>query len=246
MPKFSVALFDLGATLIYFDGDWEAALALGIRDMRDLLASLGYPVNDTFLTHYRETAREYYRWRDDNLAETPAPQVFREIMAKYCCDDLPEAHVKAALASLYAATQARWKVEDDAQPTLERLRAQGYRIGLVSNAGYDEDVQVLVDRAGLRPYLEYMVTSAAAGVRKPHPEIFEGALNFFGVRPEQAVMIGDFLRADVLGANRLGMGSVWTPRRIDLNTVQPYREKIQPDRTIAVLGELPDLLSTWE
>jgi HAD superfamily hydrolase (TIGR01509 family) len=244
--KFDLVLFDLGATLLYFDGDWEAALKSGIRAMQDRLAELGYPLDDSFPAFYRETAREYYRWRDDNLAETPAPQVFRNIMASYCCDAIPDTHVKDALGVLYAATEAGWKAEADALPTLAALRAAGCRIGLISNAGYDDDVQVLVDQAGLRPYLEFIITSAAAGVRKPHPDIFQPALDFFQVEPRQAVMVGDFLQADVLGAQRLGMGSVWITRRVDMAAARPYLKKIQPDRTIAALSELPALLSTWE
>jgi HAD superfamily hydrolase (TIGR01662 family) len=246
MAKFRVVLFDLGATLIYFDGDWEATLKAGILAMQNRLEALGYPLDGTFPGYYRETAREYYRWREDNLAETPAPVVFRKIMASYCCDAIPETHVMDALNVLYSATQANWKVEADALPTLAMLREQGYRIGLISNAGYDDDVQVLVDQAGLRPYLEFIITSASAGVRKPHPDIFRSALDFFQVQPAQAVMIGDFLQADVLGAKRLGMGSVWITRRADLAAALPHQEKIQPDRTISSLIELSALLADWK
>jgi HAD superfamily hydrolase (TIGR01662 family) len=245
MAKFDLVLFDLGATLIYFDGDWEANLKEGILSMQGKLKELGYAVDGDFPTYYRETAREYYRWRDDNLSETPAPAVFRQIMASFCCDDIPQEHVNIALTTLYSATQARWNAEEDAVPTLQRLRSAGYPIGLVSNAGYDEDVQALVDKAGLRPYLQFIISSAAAGVRKPHPDIFQAALDFFGVQPARAVMVGDFLQADVLGANRLGMGSVWNTRRIDAAAAQPLLAKIHPDRTISTLAELPGVLNDW-
>lgn len=245
MKAFNVVLFDLGATLIWFDGDWEGCLREGIQAMQHTLHRLGYPVDDSFREHYRTTAREYYRWRDDNLTETPAPEVFRQSMSKYCCDEIPDAHVLEALGALYGVTQAHWRAEADALPTLTELQRQGYRIGLISNAGYDADVQALVDQAGLRPYLEYMITSAAARIRKPHPEIFQAALDYFGVPPSQAVMVGDFLQADVLGANRLGIGSVWITRRADLAAAQAHLERIQPDRTITALSELPGVLENW-
>jgi HAD superfamily hydrolase (TIGR01662 family) len=244
--SFELVLFDLGATLIYFDGDWEASIMEGVLAMRRRLHELGYPMDDRFAAHYRETAREYYRWRDDNLTETAAPEIFRRIMAEYCCDDLPEVHIREALATLYATTQARWRPEADAVPMLAELRRQGYRLGLVSNAGYDEDVQALVDQSGFRPYLEYVISSAAAGIRKPHPDIFEAALAYFGVPAARAVMVGDFLQADVLGANRLGMGSVWITRRADLTAAQPILKRIRPDRTIAALSELPGVLEDWD
>lgn len=245
MPKFKLVLFDLGGTLIWFNGDWEASLKEGIQAMQRRLGELGYPVDSAFAAHYRETAREYYRWRDDNLSETPAPAVFRQIMSEYCCEHIPDAHVTAALAALYGVTQSRWQAELDAVPTLDELRRQGYRIGLVSNAGYDADIQVLIDNAGLRPYLEFIISSAAAGIRKPHPDIFQTALDFFDLPAAQAVMVGDFLQADVLGANRLGMGSVWITRRIDVESARPLLEHIQPQRTIAALSDLPALLNAW-
>ncbi len=245
MNNFRVVLFDLGATLIWFNGEWEATLQQGIQAMQRKLHALGYPVDETFPGFYHETAREYYRWRDDNLTETPAPQVFRQAMRQYCCDDIPEQHVAAALAELYAATQARWQVEDDALPTLTELKRAGYHIGLISNAGYDDDVQTLIDQSGLRPHLEYIITSAAIGIRKPHPEIFQAALNYFAISPAQAVMVGDFLQADILGANRLGMGSVWITRRADLSSMQQHQGRIQPGRTISSLSELPNVLREW-
>lgn len=246
MKRFDLVLFDLGATLIWFNGDWETSVREGIQSMQQTLMRLGYPLADSFAGQYRETAREYYRWRDDNLTETPAPEVFRRILAEFGYDAIPPEHVDAALTALYRATQSHWQAEEDALPTLEELRRLGYHIGLISNAGYDEDVQVLIDQAGFRPYLEFVLTSAAAGIRKPHPDIFEAALNYFGVPARQAVMVGDFLQADILGANRLGMGSVWITRRVDLGSSQPWLERIQPNRTISTLGELPALLESWD
>jgi putative hydrolase of the HAD superfamily len=106
-------------------------------------------------------------------------------------------------------------------------------------------VQALVDIAGIRSYLEFIISSAALGVRKPSPRIFQAALDFFHTAPEQAVMIGDYLEADVQGANQLGMGSVWITRRADLANAAKYDGRIQPDRKIAALSELPAILEAW-
>jgi HAD superfamily hydrolase (TIGR01549 family) len=246
MPKFNVVLFDLGATLIYFDAEWEPIMQQAVHVLHARLTGLGYALDaTTFPSYYRNTARENYRWRNDILTETPAPVVLRRVMADFGYPSLPDEHVKDALAALYGVSQAHWHSEDDALPTLEALRRQGYRIGLVSNAGYDDDVQTLVDNAGLRPYLEFIISSAAMGIRKPSPRIFQAALDFFHAAPEQAVMIGDYLEADILGANQLGMGSVWITRRADMTNAAKYDGRILPDRKIAALSELPSLLEAW-
>ncbi len=246
MPKFTTVLFDLGSTLIYFDGDWNEVLLQAAHDLYRELLSMGFNLDESFPLKYRTIARDYYRWRDEELVETPAPLVFRKVMADYGYPALSDAQVQAALAALYAVSQAHWQAEDDAVATLQLLRQSGLRIGLVSNAGYDEDIQILIDKAGLRPYLDFIISSAACGLRKPHPRIFELALEALHARPDETVMVGDFLEADILGANRLGMGSVWITRRTDIAAAQGARERIQPAHTITTLSELPGVLARWD
>jgi HAD superfamily hydrolase (TIGR01662 family) len=246
MPPFTTVLFDLGSTLIYFDSDWTEIMHQAAQDLHHKLLAMGFNLDDTFPHNYRAVAREYYRWRDEELVETPAPVVFRKVMADYGHSDLTDNQVQEALTALYAVSQTHWHGEEDAIPTLRKLSEAGMRIGLVSNAGYDEDIQVLIDKAELRPYLDFIISSAACGLRKPHPRIFEMALEALNARPEETVMVGDFLEADILGANRLGMGSVWITRRADITAAKSTLEHIQPARTIGALSELPGVLEYWD
>ena len=246
MPKFSTILFDLGSTLIYFDADWETILQEAVQVLHRKLLEMGFKLEDSFPQTYRSTSREIYRWRDEDLVETPSQDVLRKVMMDSGYPDLTDEHVGEALAALYSVSQAHWFGEDDAVPTLRTLREQGYQIGLISNAGYDNDIQVLIDQAGMRPYLDFIVSSAACRIRKPDPRIFQLALDHFGIPPAKAVMVGDFLAADIVGANRLGMGSVWLTRRADLAVSQPLLATIHPDRIISTLSELPPVLAGWE
>jgi HAD superfamily hydrolase (TIGR01549 family) len=246
MNHITTVLFDLGSTLIYFDGDWMDTMNQAVQDLHRKLLEMGFDLDESFKIKYRATAREYYRWRDEDLVETPAPVVFRKVMAEYGYPELTDGQVREALAALYAVSQAHWQGEDDAVSTLQALRATGLRTGLVSNAGYDEDIQILIDKAGLRPYLDFIVSSAACGLRKPHPRIFEMALEALGARAQETVMVGDFLEADILGANQLGMGSVWITRRIDIAAAREKLERIQPTRSIAALSELEGVLAHWD
>jgi HAD superfamily hydrolase (TIGR01662 family) len=239
-------LFDLGSTLIYFDTEWEPVMQEAAVVLYRKLVEMGFSLDDSFPGVYRATSKESYRWRDEELIETPAPDVLRKTLAGFGHLDLRDAQIHEALAALYAVSQAHWNVEDDAVATLAELRRRGYRLGLISNAGYDEDVQLLIDKARLRPYFEYIISSAACRIRKPDPRIFEMALRSLGARADEAVMVGDFLAADVLGANQLGMGSVWITRRADPLVSQRLLESITPQRTIARLAELPALLENWD
>ena len=62
-------------------------------------------------------------------------------------------------------------------------------------------------RASIRPYVSRVVISQEVGVSKPDPKIFEIALD--GVDPKDALMIGDGIQSDVLGANRAGVDMCW-------------------------------------
>jgi FMN phosphatase YigB (HAD superfamily) len=120
----------------------------------------------------------------------------------------------------------------------------GYRLGMISNAADDENVQELVDKGQLRPYFEFILSSAACGIRKPDPHIFQLALEHFRVPPEKTVMVGDTLEADILGANQLGIYSIWIPRHAEN---PPEGElPIQPQAVVPSLSELPKLLEELE
>jgi len=56
-------------------------------------------------------------------------------------------------------------------------------------------------------WISGLVISQEAGVSKPDPRIFEIALN--GVSPKDALMIGDGVQSDILGANRAGVDACW-------------------------------------
>ena len=104
---------------------------------------------------------------------------------------------------------------EDTLTTLAALKERGYLLGVVSNrhyggAPFHEDLREM----GLLDYidLQHMAISADLGIRKPNPDIFLHALNSLQASPEEAVMVGDSLRGDITGANRLHILSVWMPK----------------------------------
>ena len=123
---------------------------------------------------------------------------------------------------------------------MRALKLNGYTLALLSNAADDLDVQTLIDKNDLRHYFSFIRSSASAGLRKPHPHIFEEALRDLSLFPEQCVMVGDTLDADIKGANKLGIYSVWINRRVNQNTKTLI--DIHPKATIQELGALPRLV----
>jgi putative hydrolase of the HAD superfamily len=97
---------------------------------------------------------------------------------------------------------------EDALPVLEELRASALRIGLVSNG--IRDLTEFVAHHQLD--VDAIVDSRSHGRVKPHPTIFQAALELLAVAPAEAVMVGDSLEEDVEGARALGMRAILVDR----------------------------------
>jgi HAD superfamily hydrolase (TIGR01662 family) len=232
--RFKAVLFDGGNTLMYGRAEWPPVLQEADRALARALAQYGIALE---ANRFRQRLKEYYARRDQDLHETTYHLVLRDLLTELGHTDVTEAQLRLALDALFRITQANWSLEAEAIPTLQALQADGYRLGLVSNAGDDQDVRQLVRRFGLEALLDFVLTSAACSYRKPHARIFEIALSHWFIPPEQAVMVGDTLAADILGAKALGMYSIWFTRHALRNAEEEAR--IRPDASIASLAEIP-------
>jgi HAD superfamily hydrolase (TIGR02253 family) len=243
---FDAVLFDLGSTLIYFSEQWEAVTRQFHQALIHSLHDAGIQVDpEPFLHEYDARQESYYNERDTEFIEYTSAYILKSLLAEYGYLKVTDEVVRQALKAMYAVSQVYWKIEEETISTLETLRNAGYRMAIVSNAGDDADVQSLIDNAGIRPYFDVVITSASQGIRKPNPRIFQTVLNKLGVIPERAVMVGDTLGADILGAHNAGMPAIWITRRADKAANRAHEEIIHPDRTISRLDELPELLERW-
>lgn len=132
----------------------------------------------------------------------------------------------------------------DAAETLRWLKEAGYRLGCVTNRALGgEPFLQEMEEHGLRHFFDAWAVSCDLGYEKPHPAIFRCALEALDVAPEEAVMVGDSLAADVAGAQRLGMTAVWKrplqPAAAD--SALAGGEEVRPDYVIDRLAELRSL-----
>lgn len=97
---------------------------------------------------------------------------------------------------------------EDALPVLDELRAAHLRIGLVSNGIRDLSEFVAHHRLDV----DAVVDSRTHGRVKPHPTIFQAALDRLGIGAADAVMVGDSLEEDIEGARALGMRAILIDR----------------------------------
>ncbi|MDH3944142.1 MAG: HAD family hydrolase [Anaerolineae bacterium] len=243
MPNIKAVIFDLGNTLLYFDGEWPQVFAQADQNLTLLLQEHGLDLDrDEFIREFRGRLNAYYQQREAEFIERTTAYVLTKTLTEFGHSDVPKSLVRAALEGMYGVSQAHWQPEEDAPAALEALKQAGYPLGIVSNAGDDADVQRLVDQSGLRPYFDFVLSSAACGIRKPNPKIFEIALKYWGLGAEHAAMVGDKLGADILGAHNAGMLGIWITRRADIPSNRDHAETIHPDATAASLTEIPSLI----
>ena len=126
----------------------------------------------------------------------------------------------------------------DAVPTLTRLRAAGYGIGLAGNQPADAEVQI----RGLGLAVDFVASSARWGVEKPDPLFFQRIVAESGAAPDEIAHVGDRLDNDVLPARAAGMTAIFI-RRGPWGFVQAQRPEVaQASASIESLSELPELL----
>jgi putative hydrolase of the HAD superfamily len=232
-------LFDWGDTLFHFAYDeslleagWEAGLAVLERD--DL------PGHGETAARFRESYLPLL-WIPGSVDEVEYPEMVRELLGGFGVE-LSDEELNCFLAAEHAAWEPARQVGDQTHALLDSLRDRGLRVGLVSNA-FDPGWLLREDlaRMGIAERLDVAVFSSEVGKRKPHPAIFEAALEPLGVEPKRALFVGDRLYEDVRGPKELGMTTVqalWFRADEDERGLEPDYEAFTPLDVLNVVRRL--------
>lgn len=137
------------------------------------------------------------------------------------------------------AMRNAWRLFDDALPCLHLLRSAGMMLAAITNAPGKHQRSKLAT-VGLIDTFDVLVIAEEVGMAKPDPAIFHLACRQLGVRPCQAVHVGDRLDIDAQAAVDAGLAGVWLNRDDSAPTAQPPVEV----HMISGLLELPELLAT--
>jgi putative hydrolase of the HAD superfamily len=180
----------------------------------ELAERFGVRISETDAQRAIAAEIAYYRAHIDEGRDEVALAALRSRCAEALRDALPDDERVAAIdnAELTSALIASLRFEPfaDVRPALAAARAAGRRLVVVSN--WDVSLDEVLDRLGLAPMLDGVVTSAAVGARKPSPVIFEHALELAGVAAHEATHVGDSLAEDVAGARAAGIEAVLIKR----------------------------------
>lgn len=198
----AAVLFDWGHTLM----DWvwdEELLEAGHRAGLQAIGRDGVEITE----HFRERYEPLF-WVPGTIEELEYPGLVRQLLGDFGVE-VSDEDLNAFLEAEHAAWAPARRVASTTHALLESLRNRGLKLGLVSNAF---DPPWLLHRdledAGIAARIDFAVFSSEVGKRKPHPAIFERALDVLGVAPRETVFVGDRLYEDVGGAGKLGMVTV--------------------------------------
>lgn len=132
------------------------------------------------------------------------------------------------------AEHHHFEMYDDVPDSLTALRARGLKLGMISNS--HRCLTSFQSHFEIEGLMSVTISSAEFGVMKPDPRIFHEALVRMDVPASRAVMVGDSLAHDVIGARQVGMRAVLLDRGACAPTDDPEITVIRS------LRELSDVL----
>lgn len=222
--RYQAIIFDVGSTLLEI-----------VRNPNELaieaIAHLGTVSATSYEAAVRQVARE---WRDGGgkpeLADLPSTWIGHNQRALNLLGFTGDASAAAQIIEETFLTEGL-VVYPDVLDILNTLRAQRYKLGIISN--WPATLETTLRRSGLRDYFSVVVGSGNVGYAKPHPQIFKIAADRMKIDVSDALYIGDSMEHDVEGGRVAGMDVVL----LDRDDVWKEHEP-----RILSLAQLPELL----
>jgi len=208
----TTVFFDAGNTLLHTavpeqQSFAEVATALGCPVSA---AAVGEQIGSMYGLYEQMYEDDASFWSDERRSVDLWLELYRHL-----CDLLglpPASHERIANTLFqHYLKPSSWAFFSDVEPALARLRAAGYRLGIISN--WDGSLPGIVAGLGYKRYFSAVIASAQVGSHKPEPEIFQIALQRLGVQAASAMHVGDHDSADVQGALAAGLRPVFIDRQ---------------------------------
>lgn len=240
-------LFDLGGTLHTASSPagrdvWFA------RRLLERLADYGIALDaspEELAAKLHENGEAYKHWSERDLRELPSAEIWSGwYLRDWAVGRERLEPIAEELSFLYDYERVKVMRRPYIRETLDALRAQGMKLGLISNIISLSVAPHFLEEYGVRDYMDCIVLSSATGIRKPSPAIFRIAERELGLGPEELAYVGDTLSRDVLGTRNAG----W---RLMIQIKNPgaakrdhglERSGLKPDYLIEGLEEIPEII----
>jgi len=211
--------FDVDGTLVDFNASLRAALEAAAQYASQRLDRIVTPQS---LHEVRE--RVFRTHRGKPLAAVRL-ESFRQFYKERGIDD--EAAVLETNRRFFEARDSSLQTFQDVIPALEALRARGFVLVAATNGN------AALMRTPVFDYLHATWGAEEAGISKPHPDFFHGALAKVDATATSSLMVGDRIDNDVEPAVAVGMRGILIDRDATVDRAQSEFEVIH------ALTELP-------
>jgi len=185
-------LFDLGNTLFYEETPESVT--------KSVIPEIELP---NYLTVYRMLGLRF-----DNICEASLDAVAYYYVSKKNNGKINFSEVREVKKKLIEILADHLKPLKRAKETIIEIKKRGIKVAIVSNASSQEAVELALERHNFINMVDAVVTSRLVGVRKPDPRIFLYTLDLIGVKPSDAIFVGDREYEDVCGARFVGMKAI--------------------------------------
>jgi len=242
MIEIRAVLFDLGGTLVDYraDSEWPA-LGRVTRVIYDSFIERGYELPS--FGRFKRRVLWTMAWGRLSAKLRKRETDAQELAVKAALsmnDTVTPEDLRHAARAGFAGEMSESKFIPGALEALRFCRDAGYVMGIVSNTVLPEWIIVEdLERRGIASFFDFMIFSSSHGRRKPHHDIFDHALAEAGVPAKNIVFVGDRFDADIIGAARAGMHTVW------INPDgKPVPDRPRADAVIRTLEEFTEAVSS--
>lgn len=247
MSVLKAVLFDLDDTLIDWSGfksDWAGMERRHLQGVFDYISANIHPLSDfdAYAAEFRNRMTAAWTSARTHLR---APHLGSLLVETAVAFGAPaESLDPHRCLEAYAWQAATGTVGfPDASPALDLLARHNVKVGIVTNAHQPmwlRDIELRTHNL-MNHFPTCRISAADVGYLKPHPAIFQAALNCLGTKPTETVFVGDDPEADIVGAQASGLLAVLRRgKRSSFNL-----SRIVPDEVIDSLEELPAILDGW-
>ena len=210
--------------------DWAYTLVdLGKEDDRSPLKKVfAYLISKNFslpdFEEFLDQSRQIFHPMIENSRITNQEAHFEIALKKLIYQfDIPlnkNISLKKLLEIYYLEVYSERKLYPEVISVLNSLKNIGVRMGVVSNTTNPRFMKENEMQAtGLAPFFDFAIYSSDAPYRKPHPSIFQLAIERLRMKPEEILFVGDNIRLDIVGAQNVGMKSAWINRERKNNSI---------------------------
>jgi len=124
--------------------------------------------------------------------------------------ELSEIDCEKVMKEFYSYYKDEVIVANNTLEFLKYLKRMNKQVGIISNCILYDSIYIDIFKSvNLDRYIDEYFFSYKIYHRKPSKEIYQSALDKFKVLPEETIMIGDSLKADIIGAKKIGIDTVW-------------------------------------